>query len=524
MSSPGILVALTERSWLVVAGGDGGDGRAEVRELARRESGGPLGLEQEKPAELAAMLGSMGLADSQVCLGLPSGMVFCAAVACGDLPRRDRRAAMLYRLEEKLPVEAEQLAAAFLPPRGGVSLALAVETGRLKEIVERLEKAGVVVGAAAPTAVLACQGLIMQGRDRTDSPLAGADHLVFQLDGRAEVFGLRDGPIGDGRLRSWSTVAADPAEVARCLRLDILNLSNVGSPIDLNGPVTDAVDGSDGRRGVAVVAGCLGVKQPMEQSDKQAGEQFGKQFGELAGLLAEDLDVVPVGPSDVTEQDLFRLAVRAGAAMMSGEADGSADLGRGIVSGGLGRKLGRQLAWTAGLAACLMVALTAAMLARARGYQRMADRFQGGQRGIYASLYPNGQVPVSVASRLASDLRRLAGVRGQGGQVPQRPPALGVLRLIAEGLAGGPRMRVTQVRIDPQGVMIEGQATAHGDAEAICRNLAGKGLAMEPPRTENLQAGGVSFVLAGRPAGPAGPVETTAGQPSSSPSRQEAAP
>src|SRR5947209_18703807 len=64
-------------------------------------------------------LRSAGYAGQGVVLGVPSGACLCAPILSDDLPSKDRRRAMLYRLEEKIPLPAEEVVADFIPTSEG---------------------------------------------------------------------------------------------------------------------------------------------------------------------------------------------------------------------------------------------------------------------------------------------------------------------------------------------------------------------------------------------------------------------
>ena len=81
----------------------------------------PVPLEQ--PAEAAdkvrESLVAAGCAGRDVILAIASGSCLCAAVGVHDLPGKDRLRALLYRLEEKVPVSAEDVVADFVSTSDG---------------------------------------------------------------------------------------------------------------------------------------------------------------------------------------------------------------------------------------------------------------------------------------------------------------------------------------------------------------------------------------------------------------------
>src|SRR4051794_36802733 len=84
------------------------------------------------PDELARAaadaLRAAGYAGQGVAVAVPSAWCLCAAVRTDDLPPRNWRQAMAYRLEERLPVSAEDVVADFVPAAdGGEALGVCVE-------------------------------------------------------------------------------------------------------------------------------------------------------------------------------------------------------------------------------------------------------------------------------------------------------------------------------------------------------------------------------------------------------------
>lgn len=85
--------------------------------------------------------------------------------------------------------------------------------------------------------------------------------------------------------------------------------------------------------------------------------------------------------------------------------------------------------------------------------------------------------------------------------MPDQPSALDTLGGIVSALPPSVRLRIVDMRIGPTSIVIEGQARDHIGAEILSRSLNRAGLAMDPPRTESLERGGVAFTLIGRPTG-----------------------
>jgi len=385
-----------------------------------------------------------------VALGLASGRVFAAEVSTEGLPRRGRHEALTYRLEEHLPLDAETLTADFLPPAGGRTLGVAVETGPIRALLDRLAEAGVPVEALCPTALLA---LWQMGRNAEET----AEVYLVDLGGRVEIFRVRD-----GRPAAWSGAGGQPQAVCQAIHASLL-----ARPAGAE----DAV---------GLVSGPL----PEGVLEAVTGE---------TGLPCRRVETEPC----------VTLAARAAPALLKGQRAGWVNLRRDAL--GPGDRLARvrrPLGTVAALALALLAVTAAGAWWRAARYDAETDRLMAAQAAAFRQVYPNRRVPVGVRRWLASEARRLSGLSGTEGGVPEGPAALETFRRVASGLPEDVRFRLSLIRVEPTGLLLEGRARNHAAAEAVARGIAARGFTMELPRTENLAKGGVAFTLVGEPASP----------------------
>src|SRR4051812_21742905 len=77
----------------------------------------PNATPKETAGDVAAVLTRNAYSGEGTLLAVPSAWCLSARISTAQLPKNDRKA-MLYRLEEKLPLEAEKLIADFLPDAG----------------------------------------------------------------------------------------------------------------------------------------------------------------------------------------------------------------------------------------------------------------------------------------------------------------------------------------------------------------------------------------------------------------------
>lgn len=96
---------------------------------------------------------------SPLLLAIPSSWCLCATLDAKDLDRSTRRTALMYRLEEHLPLSAEEITADFILHDNAQALGICAETSKLHELIQSLNTAGIPICHVCPTAILACQHL-----------------------------------------------------------------------------------------------------------------------------------------------------------------------------------------------------------------------------------------------------------------------------------------------------------------------------------------------------------------------------
>lgn len=407
----------------------------------------PGGVEAA-PAVHAA-LADWGRRREPVCLALPSSMALSAPIPCSGLPRRQRRSAMLFRLEEQLPLDLESLTADFLPEAGGRALGVAVQTARIRELLDALSQAGIEVSAICPMALLAAWG----GMTRCQ----GSDYILVGTARTLDLLRMREGaPV------AWYTLPADGEELRRNIIAD-----GLADPVASEQP-----------------SACL-IAEPEALPPVEKGATV------LKFTLRED-------------QPPLAVATRAAAELLTGKPAGWVDLRRDALAlPGFLTEGGRALRAAVALALLLPAALTAAMLWRGSQYDHIATQAYEAQSSAFRELYPDRPAPAMVKRQLQSELTRLVAVSGGSAGLPNSVSALETLRLLAGSLPPKVRVRILELRIAPKEAFIQGQTLSHGDAEQVRSALVSVGFVMEPPRTETLAEGGVAFTLTGAPPAPA---------------------
>jgi len=452
MSRMRYFLALNERDWLVVrtAGTE-----VTTREVIIRED------TSENPAlvEVATVMKELGYRGEDICLGLPSGMIFAGLVDCQGLPRNQKRTAMLFRLEEQLPMDAEALTVDFLPPVVGKSLGVAVETQRVRDLIDALASAGIQVAAVCATSLLALWQLLQGNPSPPEYVVIASDDIfdVFRLSGAQPV--------------AWYSIAGGMEKLVHCIEIDFLQNPSEGT---------------------AVSARLIGTFEPA-----------------LLDSLTRNL---PVSISAPEESAPAELATVAAEKLLAGKPAGYVNFRQGELALSAPWRRVSGLARTVSVLTLVLLAVLAGIFyLRGRIYAKAVGICQEKKETVFRHLHPGQGTPADVRENLEEELKRLSAVTGSNAALPKRISALETLRGVLTGLPQAVRLRIVQIQVAPGGVVIEGQGRTHADAELIGQALKKAGFAMEPPRTEALSTGGVSFNLAGKIEVPAKPLAVGTG-------------
>lgn len=197
--------------------------------------------------------------------------------------------------------------------------------------------------------------------------------------------------------------------------------------------------------------------------------------------------------------DVKEIAAREVAHVLEGNFDAPLDLmksARGTAAS-VGAAKKPLVAACVALAA-LMIAACGALLWRGMKYNALAEASEGRQREMFIKAFPEQTPPAAIRSRLASEELRLRALGGMGGALPTETPTLVVLRDALSAFPSGMKFRLTEVRADGSTFQLDGQASSHGEADAIAASLRKGGrFEVEPPRSEQVSTSGVSFSITG---------------------------
>ncbi len=445
MAQESWVIELRHDRWRVWA--DDPDRGEPIDEVVLKDEQNDASYE-EAVKQLADTLTKHGYTGEGLALVLPSDGCLCAGIDVEGLPRRQARSAMLYRLEEKLPVAAEQVMADFIVGEKH-ALGICLLTEKWSPVINAFKSAGIAVELISPAAILALQHHAETG------PGDGCDAVLWTDGQRLELFTLDRGtPV------RWNTMPAETGDLEVHLRV-LAAGCDAPLRVALQAPALP-----DLTRRVEAVPGCQAISS-----------------------VDAAMDVA---------------AVRAAGRAMTGRQPAWVNFCHGplAAAGPVGQlRVPLKAAVAAGLV--LWVCLTGAMWWRAHGYQAIAAQHESTQATLYQELFPGQAVPLNVKSRLSSEHRRLAGVRkGDQASLPAPASVLPLLHSVLKGMPTNTRYTVLELQLDENSLYIEGQVNTHGSADTIATAVKQHtGWDIQPPRTEKLGSGGIGFTVRGTAAG-----------------------
>jgi hypothetical protein len=404
---------------------------------------------------IALALHGQGYDGAGTVLALPSAWCLATPVRTDKLPRKHRRDALIYRLEAQLPLPAEQFVCDFaesghrvgsLSPR---ALGVAARLAQVQPLVRALESLKLAVQHVCPAALLTVSGLL---QDVPDPP----DVVVFVLGQNLELVLL-----DLGLPASWSSLPADDAD-GLLLKVD---------------------------------SWALHRRQPLRLGTRGALPQA------VMDALAQSSDASITSLDGAEPGSVEECACRASDALLRGRSARQVlDLRRGALAAEQPlRQVARPLIAAAASMLLALLTITGVSAWRAAGYGRLAEDLRLQQAAVFGQLLPGQPVPEAVLLRLASEHRKLQAISGgpASSELPGTPSALALLYDLLAALPQDLRFRLLEVKLGDGQVTLDGQARSHADADAVAAALrAARGAwLVDPPRTEQLKDGGISFTL-----------------------------
>lgn len=426
------------------------------------DAGPDVSLE-DRAASVARTLSSLGHDGGALAICLASSQCLCAEFATDDLERTGRRQAMAYRMEEHLPVAAEEVVADFLDTRPGRAMGVCVWIEPLRPMLDALAKHDVQVRSLLCEALLAAGAAVTLDESidavvyRRGVEERGGDETVARTSRAAETGG--DGAVGSwdvieiaGRKPvQWWWFADDREEAIEHVR---------ALAADRDEPLRVAVFGVDELEDEAGIAW-----RPMRASPDEA----------VAARAAKVLQ--DAAPAWI---DLRRDALAAPHEWAAYRTP--------------------AIALAAALALLLLSVIGLGQY-RATQYVQEADAFHARMIEAYRDVLPGESSldPFTLKRRLEIEKRQLEGVGGvaastAGPAEMRSPSALVQLDQLLSQLPGDIRFRILELSIDTDRIRVRGEAQSHADAERIVVSLRDSdAFEVSPPETRSLRQGGVSF-------------------------------
>jgi type II secretion system protein L len=392
---------------------------------------------------IADALRTLGRRDEPVLLAVPTAWCLAARISLDGLPRRDRRA-MLYRLEEKLPLAAEDVVADFIIDRDGHhALGVAARLDRLRPWVDALESAGVAIASISPAALLAAEA--MGGATTADQTLL--------IDEPVDHVSIVHRTIAGQT--AWAVTPATAEDVAMQLQVLEMQIRADGSASGTRTLVCSA--GVDPMR-LDLAADAQKQKTTAEQNASVSAAYT------LRGRRAPAIELRrdALAPSDPL------------------------------------RQVRRPLNAAVAAAAALLLAVAAASLVRGWRYDRAADSFDAQLADEFTRAFPGAAVPPDVRFFVESEHRKLAAGVGSADVPPQmRRSASATMAQVLAAVVKDPKIALDRMTFNDGGFELRGRVESAAAVDELAGRLRATGFDVAPPQSSRDPDGLWSVALQG---------------------------
>ncbi|MEM9916313.1 MAG: hypothetical protein AAF911_15265 [Planctomycetota bacterium] len=416
-----------------------------------------------KARQAAARLGPL-------VLGLPSTWCMSATVSTDGLQRRQRRQGLIYRLEERLPINAEDFTADFLPPAPGSDpgsyateattavnvMGIAILHEWVNSIIDALGSAGLTVAHVIPTACLA-------HTKHKEQELSDRPYQLTALGTSSSccdfILAIKGTPI------RWHVTPSDPQALAAARH----TLAGHLKPEDLTVSVVGM--GPAGRSALTVNG--------------------------LPNSLSHD------------KLDIRHLAVAQATDLVKHGQTPEIDLRRDALAGhGTWTRVAKPAVAAMAAAALLLVSFGVLNVWQANRIQTLAAQHEQARTALFRDTFPGQRVPVAVVSRFRSEAAKARGLTGEDEALPATATTLADLRDLLAGLpkfvptprsdtdaseaggtSGGMRFQIDELRLEFERFYLDGRVRSHADADRLVAGLRSTlDYTLDAPRTQNLNS------------------------------------
>lgn len=353
---------------------------------------------------------------------------------------RDRRA-LSYRLEELLPVAAEDFEAHFFVDGNDV-LGVATPTKELIPLLTALDERGLHVQSISPTALIGMDSLLGEKHRPT------GELIVWQNEDAIDVF-----RVGQ-RIGSWWNLPSEAEPLQRLMASLLVRKRSTLSVSLLN-----------------------------------ASDEIRNALHNMPQIEAQSIDTLR----------LAEHARRGAAKVLGGRINASCELRQDkLITGDRHRDLRTDMRWLQWSLAGLLLVAAFFFWMRSRQYDNMVLTATEGQRTLFQEVFPDSRVPSAIVSRLKSEKAKLAGASGSGAAIEQPESALTVLYDLLAALPETLRVQVQQLRIEDGEIYLDVNTRSVGIASELADAFEKSGFSIEPPTTEQLDAKQVAVRINGR--------------------------
>ena len=399
----------------------------------------------ERALQISTALRTIGHAGQSAILAVPSSWCYAASISTEDLPKNDRKA-MVYRLEEKLPIAAESFIADFISgdAPSPTALGICINIDLVKELVERLESSGISIQSITPTPLLAAQGI---------PPENGEDpYVLLCTDGAKDVSQLSMIAFAGGTPVSWALLSAEVADVK--LQLELIALDSEAAPH---------------------VEAC-GVDAALVDA-----------LTDATGLIVS-----------VREQTVIEAASRSAREIIEGRQRPWVDFRRGplAISDPL-RMHRRPLNAVLAAAAALLIVFAGVMIFRGEKFDHAARAADAQLTDAFREQFPGFPPPPNVRAVVESEYLKARIKAGGSLPVEANVSALQTLHDVLEKLPGEGRFTIDRASFDDQGFQMDGRLRSYEDVDAIANAARQSGMTVDPPQARKDSEGLWSFTLHG---------------------------
>ena len=365
------------------------------------------------------------------------------------------RQAMLYELEEYLPIPAERFVADFFTHEKGRFVGV-IDTEKFLPLIDELAAQEILIQAIVPLSILVAQFLTQYPVtiDGIRAVLWSYEKELTLDDGRVELFFL----TADSLPLSWQLLDEKPESLRRAFETEIL--------------VRD-VD--------------LSVESP----------HLPEELRTVLGTIPRVTFVTNEPVNDEETGSLLHLAIaKQSEAILSRKKRSWWDFRRdALAMRGTDRILGKSIRMTLWGSVALVATLCLLFGVRMYRYDSLAAQYQQEQAAAFREALPDQTLQTGFRNRLESEYVKMSAQRENTGEIPERESVLLPLLRILQSLPKQVRYRFPEIRIEQNTIRLDGQLQVHGDAELIATALEDGGFAVEPPSTQQTGSSGVSVRL-----------------------------